>query len=190
MGFSVSFLLKKLWRKKAEIVLVGLDNAGKTTLIKLLSDDKFPVQTLPTLGFNLHVMYKNNLKLHFWDLQGQESFRSQWVRYLNAADVILFLVDAADSTRFEESFKELLTLLEKVPSSAALMILVNKIDLPDSVPAENVIKNLARKIQVDEKARNEMDRIGNFHNMSISLKEKSNWEQFVKWLYEELDKRK
>ncbi len=82
MGVLLSSLWSRLFasNKEYKIVIVGLENAGKTTVLyKLLLNDV--VQTSPTIGSNVEEIKYKNITFHMWDLGGQESLRNNWFVY-------------------------------------------------------------------------------------------------------------
>jgi small GTP-binding protein len=66
--------------KEMKALIVGLDNAGKTTILKALSNENLKTIS-PTKGFNVKTLAKDNLKLTFWDLGGQRAIRKIWENY-------------------------------------------------------------------------------------------------------------
>ena len=117
-----------LYNKKANIVFLGLDNAGKTTLLGVLKNDKV-TQTKPTYHPCSEELKMGNIRFKTHDLGGHESARKIWKDYFPAVDGILFLVDSADPDRFDEAKKELEEVcntpqLEKIP----IAVLGNKAD--------------------------------------------------------------
>lgn len=134
---------RDLWKtKKLELCLVGLENSGKTTLLNVLSVGH-PIDTLPTVGLNVKVLKKEGVTMKVWDLGGQERFRSEWPRYTQGCDVIVFVIDAHDLEKVSTARKELHQLLED-PNLAnlPLMICVNKIDLDPHLSKDEVVKQL------------------------------------------------
>ena len=111
MGAWLSSLLEQLFSKHLEIVIVGLDNAGKSTLLNVLSQGA-PGETTPTIGLNVKVVKRGNTVIKAWDLGGQHSYRTEWARYARGVDIIIFCVDAADAARIPVARKELHRLLE------------------------------------------------------------------------------
>lgn len=69
-----------------KLVLVGLDNAGKTTILyQLLLGEA--VHTRPTIGSNVEEVVWRNLRFVMWDLGGQQSLRSAWTTYYTNSEV-------------------------------------------------------------------------------------------------------
>jgi len=127
-----------LYKKNAKILFLGLDNAGKTTLLRRLKDDRM-VQHDPTIHAHAEELVLGNVRFKAYDLGGHETVRKTWKTYFPTVDGIIYLVDAADKTRFDESKKELEMLLAtpelaKVP----VVILGNKIDKKDAASEEDV----------------------------------------------------
>ncbi|XP_050294854.1 ADP-ribosylation factor-like protein 2 [Anthonomus grandis grandis] len=130
MGFLT--VLKKIKQKEKEIriLILGLDNAGKTTILKRFNGE--PIDTIsPTLGFNIKTLEHREFKLNMWDVGGQKSLRSYWRNYFECTDGLIWVVDSADKRRLEDCMKELHSLLlEERLAGATLLIFANKQDLP------------------------------------------------------------
>lgn len=124
-------------KKDCKIVMVGLDAAGKTTVLyKLKLGDM--VTTIPTIGFNVETVEYKNLKFTMWDVGGQDKLRPLWRHYYENTNAVIYVVDSNDSARMDASRNELHKLLEAAElESATLLVLANKQDLPNAVsPAE------------------------------------------------------
>ena len=89
------------WSKELELSVVGLQNAGKTTLLNTLSTGQYDEDTIPTIGFNLKEIKKGKVSLKVWDLGGQPRFRESWEKYCRGADAIIFVLDAVDMSNME-----------------------------------------------------------------------------------------
>jgi ADP-ribosylation factor-like protein 3 len=139
-------------------LLLGLDNAGKTTILKAISNETIK-QIAPTKGFNVKVYEKDNLKFTFWDLGGQEAIRHVWQNYYENNDAIVFyinpvqvyVIDSSDTYRLEETGSELRLILEVQflnnlkeanLTGLPLLILANKQDLNLSLGAEEIMESL------------------------------------------------
>jgi ADP-ribosylation factor-like protein 3 len=129
MGLLDFFRRAKPALKERNVLILGLDNAGKTTLLKRLCDEDISY-VMPTQGFNIKSIVNENFKLNAWDLGGQKSVRPYWRHYFEKAQLIIFVIDSADRRRMEESAFELSEVLDE-PKLAGIPLLVfaNKQDL-------------------------------------------------------------
>lgn len=95
-----------LVNKKAKIVFLGLDDAGKTTLLLRLKEDVMK-QMDPTQQPYSEELTMGKITFKAWDLGGHEAARKTWRNYVSDVDGIIYLVDSSNSKRFEESRIEL-----------------------------------------------------------------------------------
>lgn len=124
-----NFLYRMLFSKKLEVVIVGLSNSGKTTLLHVLADG-VPVETVSTVGLNVRMIKRGGVAMKCWDLAGSEPYRGEWGRFTKGCDVIIFVVDANATYLLPEAKKELHRLLEdRELARTALLVVANKIDL-------------------------------------------------------------
>ncbi|ELR13328.1 small copii coat gtpase sar1, putative [Acanthamoeba castellanii str. Neff] len=122
-----------LWDLQAKMVFVGLDNAGKTTLLGMLKDDKLR-STQPTFQPNQEDMKLGCVTFRTFDLGGHKGARPLWRDYFIEVDVIVFLVDASNRDRFEESYEALAGILKNDElAHVPVVVLGNKIDRPTAV---------------------------------------------------------
>jgi len=105
-------LLRTLKRddKEARILVLGLDNSGKTTILKALSEEDIST-IMPTQGFNIKSLTQDGFKLNVWDIGGQKAIRPYWKNYYENTDGIVFVVDSSDEERINECVEELNALL-------------------------------------------------------------------------------
>mmetsp|Transcript_86140 Transcript_86140/g.240898 ORF Transcript_86140/g.240898 Transcript_86140/m.240898 type:complete len:186 (+) Transcript_86140:97-654(+) len=127
---------------EARILMLGLDNAGKTTILKTLSSEDIST-IMPTQGFNIKSLVHGSFKLNVWDIGGQQSIRPYWSNYFKASDALVYVVDSSDSRRFDESTKELKELLgdEKL-QGVPLLVFANKQDILQAVSAAEITEKL------------------------------------------------
>lgn len=113
-----------------KITIVGLDSAGKTTILYQLHKGVH-IDTEPTLGFNVEVVEHNKVRMTMWDLGGQAKIRSCWKKYFLQANAVIFVIDSADATRFDEAKKELSDMLQNMDlRDIPLLVYANKQDSP------------------------------------------------------------
>merc|ERR1712014_221302 len=94
------------------ILMVGLDAAGKTTILYKLKLGEV-VTTVPTIGFNVESVKYKNISFTVWDMGGQDKIRNLWRVYLKGSAGIIFVVDSTDKMRITEARHELTKLLEE-----------------------------------------------------------------------------
>lgn len=96
MGIAFAKLLQNLFGKRqARVVMVGLDAAGKTTILHHMAFGE-TIETLPTIGFTLQTVKQGKLEFNVWDIGGQTELRHLWQHYYRNADGVIFVVDSAD----------------------------------------------------------------------------------------------
>lgn len=124
----------KFWRvekelkKHAQIVMLGLDQAGKTTLTNYLKFGEM-MQTVPN-QLNIQTITKGNVTFTMWDLGGQTKTRKIWSSYLDTMSGLIYLVDVTDSDRYALAAEEFHRILKEVPDTKEFVVLVlfNKVD--------------------------------------------------------------
>lgn len=136
--------LKKMRKdnKDAKLLVLGLDNAGKTTILKSLSDEDLK-NIKPTEGFNIKNLAMEGINLSVWDLGGQKALREYWSNYYDNTDSLIFVVDSADEKRLKEAGEELINLLKepklhKVP----VLVFANKQDLVHALGPHEISEHL------------------------------------------------
>ncbi len=134
--------LFKKTKVEGRIVLIGLDGAGKTTILKRLIEGKF-VQTEPTVGIKTEEVKIGNVEFKIWDLGGQRSVRDFWESYLKSSDVIILVVDAADQQRLDELKEEFWKLENKgYFEKKLLFVIANKQDIDGCMTGYDIVRAL------------------------------------------------
>lgn len=170
-------LVKSLYlhaTSKAEysILLLGLDNAGKTTLLEqiksLYSSHEAKLQTVPTVGQNVSLIDLPEMYLRIWDVGGQHTLRGLWQSYYSSCHAIVFMIDSSDigdgdlshassgldsdSNRLEECAHQLTTVLTSEETSGVpVLVLANKQDREDCVEVVRIKEGFVRKVFEGEK---------------------------------------
>lgn len=158
-------------QEEYSVLVLGLDNAGKTTLLEQLkhryslrarkeanggdpgTTNLADAKILPTVGQNVGRIKYDKVMLKLWDLGGQESLRELWDKYFYDAHAVVFVVDSTDRARMEECRDE----LEKIISSDVMegtpvLMLANKQDRDECMEVED-IKEIFNKIAEKMDAR-------------------------------------
>ncbi|NXB73247.1 ARL14 protein, partial [Donacobius atricapilla] len=132
--------------KRANILMLGLDSAGKSMLLyKLRYEDAF--LTMPTIGFNVDMIEAGkDFTLTLWDVGGQKKMRELWSNFLEDTDGLLYVVDSSDKHRLEESRREFELILKNDSiKNVPVVVLANKQDLPGALNAEEVTRRFKMK---------------------------------------------
>ncbi|MED6204956.1 ADP-ribosylation factor-like protein 8A, variant 2 [Stylosanthes scabra] len=166
-GFS------QLATQEMELSLIGLQNAGKTSLVNVVATGGYSEDMIPTVGFNMRKVTKGNVTIKLWDLGGQPRFRSMWERYCRAVSAIVYVVDAADPDNLSISRSELHDLLSK-PSlnGIPLLVLGNKIDKAGALSKQALTDQMDLKSITDREVCCFM----------ISCKNSTNIDSVIDWL--------
>merc|ERR1712137_1412162 len=124
------------------ILMVGLDAAGKTTVLYKLKLGEV-VTTIPTIGFNVETVEYRNISFTVWDVGGQGKIRPLWRHYYQGTQGLIFVVDSNDRDRIEDVREELGKMLsDEEMRDAVLLVFANKQDLPNAMPAAEVTEKL------------------------------------------------
>lgn len=130
--------------KEIRLLILGLDNAGKTTIRKQLCGE--PIDAIePTLGFDIQTLYhaSSGYQLNLWDVGGQSSLRAYWRNYFESTDGIIWVVDSSDILRLTLCRMELQQLLQHERlAGATLLLLANKQDVPGALTAQEIAQIL------------------------------------------------
>lgn len=143
MGNLFSSLFKGLFGdKEVRILILGLDGAGKTTILYKMSIGEV-VDTVPTIGFNVETVTYKNIKFNVWDLGGQSSIRPYWRCYYADTAAVIYVVDSADTDRISIAKEALIDMLsEDELQSANLLVFANKQDQEGALAPSEVATGL------------------------------------------------
>ncbi|KAG0225242.1 ADP-ribosylation factor protein 3 [Actinomortierella wolfii] len=142
----LSGLYKHLTRKEAYyIVIIGLDNAGKTTLLERIKSIFLgvpglpPERIAPTVGLNIGRIDIGGARLNFQDLGGQADLQSIWERYYRECHGIVFVADSSDPERIEECRRALeRVIMDDSVEGVPVLMLANKQDVPTAMRLEQI----------------------------------------------------
>merc|ERR1712227_402352 len=143
MGLTMSSVFSRLFGKKQmRILMVGLDAAGKTTILYKLKLGEI-VTTIPTIGFNVETVEYKNICFTVWDVGGQDKIRPLWRHYFQNTQGLIFVVDSNDRERITEAQEELQKMLQEDElREATLLVFANKQDLPNAMTASELTDKL------------------------------------------------
>eukprot|EP00518_Triparma_eleuthera_P006726 CAMPEP_0182487554 /NCGR_PEP_ID=MMETSP1319-20130603/47963_1 /TAXON_ID=172717 /ORGANISM="Bolidomonas pacifica, Strain RCC208" /LENGTH=237 /DNA_ID=CAMNT_0024689679 /DNA_START=465 /DNA_END=1179 /DNA_ORIENTATION=- len=143
MGLALSRVWERMFGKKEmRILMVGLDAAGKTTILYKLKLGEV-VTTIPTIGFNVETVEYKNISFTVWDVGGQDKIRPLWRHYYQNTQGLIFVVDSNDRDRVEAARDEMHRMLnEDELRDAILLVFANKQDLPNAMSAAEMTDKL------------------------------------------------
>ena len=172
MGIMLSKLLSYFYDKEQKVIIVGLDNAGKTTILYQFLMNEV-VHTSPTIGSNVEEIVVKNVHFFMWDIGGQESLRSSWQTYYSNTHwfglgthtsqiydtlrcvmknrcvmipfphFVLLVIDSTDKHRLETSRTELNLMLQHDDlNKSNLLVLANKQDVKGCLSAAEISNSL------------------------------------------------
>ncbi|KAL3625978.1 Arf GTPase arf1 [Castilleja foliolosa] len=147
MGLSFTKLWSRLFGKKeTRILMLGLDAAGKTTILyklKLGDIDNKNYTIIPTIGFNVESIEYNNINFIVWDIQGQDKIRPLWRHYFENTKGVIFVVDCDDRERVFEARDELQRMLKDDElRDAVFLVFANKQDIHNAMSVDEITEKL------------------------------------------------
>ncbi|KAL3523569.1 hypothetical protein ACH5RR_016403 [Cinchona calisaya] len=143
VGLSFSKFFNRMFvKKEIRLVMVGLENVGKTVILYKLKLGE-TVTTIPTERFNVETVEYKNVSFTVWDVGGQDKIRHLWRHYFYNTIGLIFVVDSNDRDRVFEARNELQMMLnEDELRDAVLLVFANKRDLPNAMNAAEVANKL------------------------------------------------
>ncbi|RAL59477.1 hypothetical protein DID88_006592 [Monilinia fructigena] len=169
----------RLKDKEMRILMLGLDNAGKTTIVKkIMGEDVNTVS--PTLGFIIKTIEHDGYKLNIWDVGGQKTLRSYWRNYFEKTDALIWVVDATDRLRIEDCKEELHALLqEERLSGASFLVFANKTD----------VNGCMKETEIQEMLELDAIRTHKWHIINCSAMSGKNLKEGLAWVVEDSKER-
>jgi small GTP-binding protein len=137
-------IFRKLFhlKKDARLLMLGLDGAGKTTILYKMKLGEIVV-CIPTIGFNCERVDYKNISFTIWDIGGQDRIRKLWNYYYRETQALIFVIDSNDRERISEAEYELNHLLDQEEfKDVPLLVLANKQDLPNSMNVNEIREEL------------------------------------------------
>ncbi|KAE9416995.1 hypothetical protein Angca_004364 [Angiostrongylus cantonensis] len=147
MGFfsSLSQILG-VGRRQVSVIVVGLDNSGKTTMLNYLrTPETRMTQIAPTVGFSVANFITNNFNFTAFDMAGQGKYRNLWETYYVNSQAVIFVVDSADRLRMAVARDELWMILDHKDVAGRpvpILVLANKMDLKDAMTSAEISTSL------------------------------------------------
>ncbi|KAF7703831.1 ADP-ribosylation factor [Cucumispora dikerogammari] len=138
-------------KKESDIIIIGLDNAGKTCILLTLTKPGKQIMSLPTIGFNVDTIKINNVNIRAYDLGGQNEIRVLWKEYLQTAKGIVFVVDFDDVDRYSQAAEWLHKSVDdaaKNGKQVPLLVLANKVDNPNKPELETEVAQLCHALKL------------------------------------------
>ncbi|XP_047975551.1 ADP-ribosylation factor-like [Salvia hispanica] len=145
MGVSFTKLFSRLYlyaKKELRIVMVGLDDVGKTTILYKLKLGEI-VTTIPTIGFNVETVEYKNIRFTVWDIGGHQRYQPLWRHYFQNTQGVIFVVDSNDRDRIVEARDIMHMMLnEDDLRNAVLLVFANKNDLQNAMSVAEITDKL------------------------------------------------
>ncbi|CAF1312131.1 unnamed protein product [Rotaria magnacalcarata] len=125
-------------RKRYRILMLGLDNAGKTSILSRLHLNEMR-STVPTIGFTVESVTLDRVQFTVWDVGGQDKIRPLWRHYYTGSQGLIFVVDSSDYERLDEARRELeRVLIDREMRNVSVLVLCNKQDMPNSIQPDEI----------------------------------------------------
>ncbi len=163
------------WRaKEARILLLGLDAAGKTTILYRAKLGEV-VTTIPTIGFNVETVQNRNVRFTVWDVGGRDKIRPLMRHYYENTQALVFIIDSHDRDRIKDAKDELDRFInEDELRHCHLLVVCNKQDLPSAMSCEEI----AKEINLDSCRK----RAGRAHIMKCVATTGEGLDEMMDWL--------
>ncbi|KAH0791419.1 GTP-binding protein SAR1b-like isoform X2 [Histomonas meleagridis] len=171
-----------LKNKSGKLLFLGLDDAGKTTLMQMLKTGKF-MQYDQTKTYTVENLTIEKISFSAYDLGGHEIARESWEQYYMDVSAIVFIVDAANPARFAEAKAEFDKLLSnETIRNTPILVLGNKIDKDGAVSDIELANALGIYNQTPENVTSVPPGVRPIRLFMCSIKRKSGFAPGFKWV--------
>ncbi|ELP83633.1 ADP-ribosylation factor, putative [Entamoeba invadens IP1] len=128
--------------KRVWVLMIGLDAAGKTTILYNLKFNEY-VDTIPTIGFNIEDVHYKRIVFNVWDINGSSGIRPLTRHYYSKTQAIIYVIDTNDQDRINEA-KEFVHQFCKDEEimNVPILFYLNKIDLPNALAKQEIIDKM------------------------------------------------
>ncbi|CAO1635310.1 unnamed protein product [Parajaminaea phylloscopi] len=170
--------------RQLRILFLGLDNSGKSTIVKRLLGAADWDALSPTLGFDIQSMCYEGFTLNIWDIGGQRTLRPYWRNYFERTDGLVWVIDSYDVNRMRECKDELWALVvhEDRLASCSLLILANKQDIPGAMSLEEIAAALDLPGLIKTRG-------SNAKVIECSAVQQRGYDEGLKWMVQDCQKR-
>jgi len=160
-----------------KIIILGLDNAGKTSILSILQK-KFSIikNLLPTRGVSRQTLDFLGVPVIAWDFGGQIAYRNMYLSRPDLfleSDLLIFTIDVLDTMRYDEALEylfEIMKTIKQVNEDTPIIIDMHKFD-PDVQDSEDLLKKRAELIDIIATRALKMNFTCTFINTTIFIKE-------------------
>lgn len=125
-----------------QVLVLGLDGAGKSSIIHAMSTNTTRSSSAPTHGFNTAQILSQGLRIELLEVGGSQNLRTYWNQYLKKTHIMVFVVDSTDDIRLQLARRELHRLLEEAPQ-LPLLVLANKQDCKSALTISDISSELS-----------------------------------------------